>query len=130
MSTKSLKQIVKQSFTELLEKPGFCPSHVECFFSKNYIQYVDGKTLDYTSFLGHVETLKSTVKDIKVTYEHLVEEGNKLCSIHIVNATRDDQPVKMKVIALFEFENDKITLCDELTYMLQGEEADRDLGST
>ena len=129
MTATSLKKIIKSSFTELLEKPGFDPSLFENFFSREYIQYVDGKILDYTGLLEHAKTLKSRVKDIKVSYEHLIEEGNKVCSVHIVEAIRDNQPVKMKIIALFAFENDKIILCDELTYMLLGDESDRDLGS-
>ena len=113
----------------MLEKPGFDPSLFEHFFSREYTQYVDGKILDYTGLLEHAKTLKSRVKNIKVSYEHLIEEGNKVCSVHIVEAIRDNQPVKMKIIALFAFENDKIILCDELTYMLLGDESDRDLGS-
>ena len=129
MTHKSLKHIIKKSFNDLLESPGFHPSLFERYFSKDYIQHVDGKTLNYHGLLEHAKTLKAKVKNIKISFEHLIEEKNKVCSIHIVEATRDDSPIKMKVIALFEFKNDKIILCDELTYMLIGDEKDRDLGS-
>ena len=129
MNDNNLKELIQQSFYELLENPGFDPSRFEYYFSKDYIQHVDGKTMDYAGLLEHAKTLKSRVKNIKISYEHLIVEGNKVCSVHIVDAMRDNQPVKTKVFALFEFENNKIILCDELTYLMLGEESDRDLGA-
>ena len=129
MNTNCLKELVKRSFNALLENPSFDPSHFEEYFSKDYIQYVDGKTMDYVGLLEYAKTLKSRVEDIKISYEHLIAEGNKVCSIHIVEAVRDMQPIKMKIFSLFEFKNNKIIMCDELTHLVLGDVSDRNLGS-
>lgn len=50
--------------------------------------------------------------------------------MHLVDAVKKNgQEVKVKVISYFEVENDKITLCDELTHVLTGIAEDQNIGS-
>lgn len=123
------KKLIKKCFKELLEDEHATPEMFGKYFSEEYIQHVDGVTLDYQGLLAHAATLKSRVKNIKVELVHLVAEGDKVCSVHLVDSMRDNALVKMKVIALFQLKENKIILCDELTHMILGDEEDRNLGS-
>ena len=60
----------------------------------------------------------------------MVAESDKVATIHRVNAIKhDDSHIEVQVNAFFQIKNNKIIFCDELTYLIQGEKSDRDLGS-
>ena len=60
----------------------------------------------------------------------MLQEGNKVSTVHYVEAIKHDgNKVEAKVMALFQFEDDKIIQCDELTLITVGSKEDRDLGS-
>ncbi|MCD6046425.1 MAG: hypothetical protein K0S08_72 [Gammaproteobacteria bacterium] len=127
---KNLKNKVQEIFTDI-----FCTEKVDMatiarHFDASYTQYVDSETLNYDKFIQHVQALKDAVKSIKITFEHLIEEDDKVCSIHIAEAVKTNgEKIKAKVIALFQFKNDKLILCNELTHLIEGSAEDRDLGS-
>ncbi len=99
-------------------------------YSKNYTQWVDGKTMGYDDILKHRLAQKKVISDIKITFEHMVAEGDKVCTIHWVHAKKKDgSEVIAKVIALFQIQNGKLVLCDEMTHQIKGTKEDADLGS-
>ena len=77
-----------------------------------------------------MEVLKNAVHSTQITFEHLVAENDKVCSIHYAQGIKSNgQKIKAKVIALFQFQDDQLILCDELTHLVEGSTEDRDLGS-
>lgn len=130
MTPIETKQLIRDAFVNVLENPDATDATYADYFSKDYIQHVDGKTLNYDGFVAHMQTLKSVVETMKVTFEQLIVDGDKVCSVHVVDAIKKDgNEVQIKVIAYMQIKDKKIVFCDELTHMLKGEKSDRDLGS-
>jgi ketosteroid isomerase-like protein len=70
------------------------------------------------------------VTSLRVSFEQMVAEGNKIMDIHRVEADkRTGGKMAARVISLWVIEDGKIVLCDELTHLEQGAAQDRDLGS-
>ena len=98
--------------------------------SPNYVQHVDGKTLDYEQFIKHRLVQNKVVKTITVNFQHIVAEGDKIFTIHVADVEKKDgSKVKIKVIAMFIIKDAKLVACDELTHVLEGSKEDEDLGS-
>lgn len=130
MTTTKIKQFIQETFLNVIENMNATEKTYAKYFSKDYIQYVDGKKLNYSDFVTHMKAQKSVMKSIKVTFKHIVAEGDKLATIHIVNGIKKDgSRIEAQVNALFQIKNNKIILCDELTHLIKGEKSDRDLGS-
>jgi ketosteroid isomerase-like protein len=127
---KNLKNKIREMFTEVFYKEKVDASTIAHYFDPDYTQYVDSHTLNYDKFIQHVQALKAAVSSIRITFEHVVEEGDKVCSVHIAEAVKKNgDKIKAKVISLFQFKNDKLILCNELTHLIEGNEEDSDLGS-
>lgn len=117
-------------FKDVIEDLHADETVISQYFSSSYIQHVDGHTLNYREFIEHMLAQKAILSSAEVTIERCVEEGSTICTVHIVDAVKKNgEMVKVKVIAYFEIEDDKITLCDELTYVLKGEAKDQNIGS-
>jgi|SRR5699024_1130175 len=124
------KQIIRDVFTHILENPAADMSLISDFFTTDYVQTVDGKTIEFDDFVKHIETLKETIKDISITINTIVEENNIVFTNHEVESTlQNGRENKIKVIAEFRVKNEKIYRCDELTHMIEGHKEDGDLGS-
>lgn len=130
MLSSEIKNFVKKALVDVVENMAVTKETYARYFSKKYIQYVDGKTLDYNKLINHMNAQKSILKSAKITFKHLIAEGNKVSSIHIIDAIKKDGGViKAQVHAFFEVENNKIILCDELTFLISGSKGDVDIGS-
>ncbi|RAJ27237.1 nuclear transport factor 2 family protein [Pedobacter cryoconitis] len=122
------KSRLREVFSEVLENPVYKEELVNKYFSQNYVQHVDGKTLHFEGFNRHMKTLKKDMPEIKINIKTLVQEGNTVFSNHIVSK-KETGDMKIQVIGEFRFEGDQICYCDELTYLISGDPKDRDLGS-
>lgn len=130
MSPDEIKMFIKEVFINLIENRDADEETYARYFSKDYIQYVDGKILDYDHFVRHMKALADTIKSAQVTFKHIIAEGDKVATIHRVNAVKhDDSQIEVQVNALFQIKDNRIILCDELTYLIQGEKSDKDLAS-
>jgi predicted SnoaL-like aldol condensation-catalyzing enzyme len=124
------KEIVRNMFRDIFEKPHLDIALIAHYFHPSYMQYVDGNILDYTTFIQHMQAIKSSVKDVKIKFEHLIAEDDMVCSVHYASGTKPNgSVVKSKIIALFKLQEGKFVLCEELTQLLQGDAEDRDMGS-
>ena len=124
------KDFIKNAFAEIYKGDAVDETVVAHYFSKDYIQHVDGKTLNYQQFVDHLYAQRKAIYNVTITFEHLISEGDKVVSIHYPTADKfSGGKIKAKVIALFVIKNDKIVLCDELTHLIEGSSEDRDLGS-
>lgn len=130
-STENLsKDFIERVFKEVIEDLNADETIISQYFSPHYIQHVDGHELNYEDFVQHMVVQKSLLDSIEVSFEHIVIEGNAICTVHRVDAIKKNgEKIAIKVIAYFEVENKKIILCDELTHLLEGDEKNKNIGS-
>lgn len=122
------KKWLREVFTNVIEDLAATEQTIAKYFAEDYIQHVDGKTLHYQDFVAHMRTQKSLMKSIKVTFEHMLVEGEKINTVHRVHGVKKNgQEIEAKVIALLQIRDRKIILCDELTHLIKGEKSDKDL---
>ncbi len=130
MAPDETKKFVKEIFKNTVENMDATEETYAHYFSQDYIQYVDGKTLDYNGFIAHMKTQKNVMKSAKVTFKYIIVEGDTVATVHLVSGIKKDGGViEAQVNALFKIKNKKVVLCDELTHLIKGEKSDRDLGS-
>ncbi len=130
MSSVELKKLVQKIFKECVENMKATEPLYAQYFSKEYIQHVDGKTLNYADFVAHMKAQKQALKSIKIVFHEMIAEGNKVATSHTAYATRkDNKKIEAQIVSLFEFKDGKLVLCTELTRLEKGEESDRDIGS-
>ncbi|AIT09746.1 hypothetical protein LO80_07055 [Candidatus Francisella endociliophora] len=125
-----LKDILKSLF-ENIYKPEIDPANfIKEFVSPNYRQVVDGHEIDYTGFISHIQKQREMIKSISFGFIYLVEESNKVASLHRVYVKKKDsnQEVVAEVHAFFKFENNLLVACDERTRIIKGSKEDEDLG--
>jgi hypothetical protein len=130
MLPSEIKDFVKNALVDVVEDMAATEETYARYFSEKYIQYVDGKTLDYYKLISHMKAQKSILRSAKITFKHLIAEGNKVSSTHVVDAVKKNGGViKAQVNALIELKDDKIVLCDELTFLIEGAKEDENIGS-
>lgn len=124
-----LKKIIENSFKVVTDMTATDEDYAQ-YISKDYVQYVDGETLNYEGFIDHMKAIKKSVKSIKILFHDMIVEGNKVATRHTAYAIKkDNTEIEVQVIAIFDIKDEKIISCNELTYMVKGEKSDRDLGS-
>jgi len=124
------KELIKQAFRHIIEAETVDEKQIARFFSPDYIQHVDGHTIGYDEIVRHLYEQRRTIAAMEVNFLALAGEGNLVFTNHVVSARRKDGGrIKVKVIAQFTFQGDKIVSCDELTHMISGRAEDKDLGS-
>ena len=80
--------------------------------------------------LRYLAALRQSLARSEIRFVSLLAEGNRVHSLHRVRAWRHDgAQIECKVSALFTFQGERLSHTDELTCLLAGEPADRDLGS-
>jgi hypothetical protein len=130
MSRDQSKEFIREMFSKVFEDGSSGDSVYSKYFSTNYIQSVDGKSLNYDAFVNHLNALKSAMKSLKVTFRYLVAEDDKVATIHIVEGEKKNgTKIKAQVNAVFQIRDGKLIHCDELTHLYLGTKEDKDLGS-
>lgn len=123
-------QLVKQALDSVLGKQIGDIAVIEQFFSRDYIQVVDGKKIDFDEFVTHMQVLKEATESISITIKSIVQGENCVHTQHIAKAIKKGGACsEYEVFACFTILNNKIVRCEELTRMLQGDKSDHDLGS-
>lgn len=129
LEAEKLKKIIEASFKSATDMNASDESYA-VHHSKEYVQHVDGKVMNYEEYVTHKKAIKKTIKSLKVVFHDMLFDGNKVVTRHTAYAVKnDDKEIEVQVIAIFEIKDDKIITCDELTFMQKGERSDRDLGS-
>lgn len=125
-----MKHFIQQLFRDVLENPVFDQLLIEKYFSKDYIQWVDHKSLNYEEFILHIKKLKEKVAQQNIEIISYAENGNIIFTKHIAKSVlKDGSKVCHKVLAEFTIEDEKIIKCDELTLLVEGIITAKDLGS-
>lgn len=130
MSPSEMKEFIREVFTNVMENMQATEETYAKYFSKDYVQYVDGKTLNYNQFVAHMKKQKEVFKSAKITFKYIIVEGDKIATIHVGNAVKKDGGiVEAQLNAVFQVKDGKLVLCDELSHLIKGEKSDSDLGS-
>jgi predicted SnoaL-like aldol condensation-catalyzing enzyme len=124
------KSLVARAFQDVFVSDAFDEAVIARYFSPRYAQKTDGRMLDFSGFVAHVRELKRTLRNVKITFEHVFSDGSNVVSIHRAEAEKvAGGKISVRVFAMFVIEDGKIVLCDELTHLERGNPEDRDLAS-
>jgi predicted SnoaL-like aldol condensation-catalyzing enzyme len=127
---RSNKHIIIEALQALITHPEHNETEIAAFFAPGYQQTVDGKTLDYREFVHHMATLKTHTRQMSITINAIVAEGDTVFTHHRVDVEKaDGEKSHFEVFARFTLFSEKIIRCEELTRMIGGHPSDRDLGS-
>ncbi|PHM24782.1 hypothetical protein [Xenorhabdus budapestensis] len=127
----SYSNIVINSLKHILENndDNNLTSTIEEYFSKNYIQVVNGNELNFNDFVSHINLLKETLISVNVNILSIAEKENNVHTHHIVKAIKKDgEHIEFEVFTRFLINESKIIRCYELTRKISGGEQDDDLG--
>ena len=123
------KELIREAFKQVFGSATFSEDVIAQYFTSNYQQWVDGRCLNFKDFVQHIKAQKARVEAVSIEFKSLIAEGNRVASVHLIDAvTVTGNPVKGRVMAVFTIENDKIAHCEELTFIEEAEDGDRDLG--
>lgn len=121
--------IVKQALINLIESSIYSEETINSYFSPQYTQQVDGKTLCYNAFCKHIKLLKEITHKRRLTINNIISQNNTVFTNHTVEIIADNKYSKVKVIAMFIVEDSKIISCDELTFLIEGDDKNKNIGS-
>jgi ketosteroid isomerase-like protein len=129
MTDQEARDLVTNVLSKLLD-PALPAEAVTAHFAPEYEQIVDGKRLDRSAFVEHIRALKSVLSGGEASIEAVVAGPGTIATRHLVTARkRSGEVVRMEVHAFFEVNGGLITRTRELTHMVEGTSADRDLGA-
>ncbi|MFF4960295.1 nuclear transport factor 2 family protein [Streptomyces sp. NPDC001222] len=100
-------------------------------FAPDYRQRTDGRWDDRDGFLEHIAHLRTVVVEGSVEVHDEMYDGTRYADRHTVHVTkRDGSTVRTEVYLFGEFASDgRFRRIEEVTLMLEGSDADRNLGS-
>jgi hypothetical protein len=114
-----LKAFLQEYFKNIVENLNANDLTYAKYMSKEYVLHIDGKTFTYPDIVANLKKQKQIMKSVKITFQNLIAEEDKVLSIHIVDAIKKDgTKVKAKVIGLFQIKDKQLVWADELTNIL------------
>lgn len=129
-TAEEIRLFVEKSLRLVIEDMEVSDSVYEAYFSKDYIQHVDGKTLNYADLVHHMKAQKAILASAKVTFKYIIVEGETVATLHYVDAIKKDgSSLRVQVNAVFRLKDHQFILCDELTRLVKGGKEDEAIGS-
>lgn len=110
-------QLLNAMFQNMVVKKD--SSLIPQYYSKDFILYSNGKTMNYSQFAQFHENVYKTNIQYKVNFDKqtIVEHGNKVAlKMTITTQVPPSPPQDITVIAIVEFKGNKIYRVWELTY--------------
>lgn len=104
---------------------------IEHHFTPDYQQRTNGNWDDLTRFAAHMSHLRSIVESARVTVLNELVDGQHYAERHLVEIVkRDGDMVTQEIYAFGEIAHDgRFSRIEEMTLMVSGAEADRDIGT-
>ncbi|MFS8045250.1 nuclear transport factor 2 family protein [Rhizobium sp. BR 314] len=129
MTQGEVHELLHRMFAAFTD-PTTKPEKFAELLTPDYIQRVDGKQLDYEGFLQHSRALQAELASSSISFEQVVTDGVSAATVHVAEGVKiDGERIRLKVIAYYQFRGNRISLVDELTYLIEGAAHDQDLGS-
>lgn len=130
MTPDQAKTFVKNAVIYVLENKDPNMDYSK-YVSKDFINPIDGNTFNYDQWVAHQKHIKGMVKSMVPTFDLMVAEGDQVAAIyHIVLTKNDGSSLIVKDMAFFKIKDNKIVYCEELTRLVQGDQEDKNIGST
>ncbi|MEE1788626.1 nuclear transport factor 2 family protein [Streptomyces sp. SP17BM10] len=132
MTTASTRTDARAALTDLLLTPGLdLDEAADRHFAPDYRQRTDGDWADRTEFLAHIAHLRTVVAGGSVEVHDELFSGDRYADRHTMTVVKTDgSTVRMEVYLFAEFAPDgRFRRIEETTLMLEGADADRNLGS-
>ncbi len=123
---------IRAALTDLLLTPGLdLDEAADRHFAPDYRQRTDGSWADRTEFLAHIAHLRTVVAGGSVEVHDELTDGHRYADRHTMEVVKTDgSTVRMEVYVFAEFADDgRFRRIEETTLMLEGSDADRNLGS-
>ncbi|WP_412543149.1 nuclear transport factor 2 family protein [Longispora sp. K20-0274] len=100
-------------------------------FTPDYRQRTDGLWADRAEFLDHIAHLRTIVAGAEVEVHEELRDGSRYADRHTCHITKKDgSTVSMEVYVFADLAPDgRFRRIEETTLMLEGSDADRDIGS-
>ncbi|MGY5127758.1 nuclear transport factor 2 family protein [Streptomyces nigrescens] len=100
-------------------------------FAPEYRQRTDGQWADRAGFLEHIAHLRTLVADGHVQVHEELYDGSKYADRHTAHITKNDgSTVRTEVYVFADLAPDgRFSRIEETTLLLQGTDADRNIGS-
>ncbi|OBU01982.1 hypothetical protein [Morganella psychrotolerans] len=123
-------EFVTRALTDVLGKHIGDEVLVDTYFSRKYVQVVNGQTIQFPEFLAHLNALKMATRSIVIEIKSIAQGEQCVHTQHIAKAEKiTGELVAFEVFACFHLADGKIIRCEEVTRQLSGDESDSDLGS-
>jgi len=121
-----LKNLLHSMYQEIFANPDAAPR----FFSEDYVQTTDGRTLSYSEFIEHIRHVISVTERIEIEVVDVIRDGNRIADRHTVRWTRKDGTRSLLEVYLFgTLTNGRFTRVIEATRLIEGDESSRALAS-
>ncbi|MEV6674725.1 nuclear transport factor 2 family protein [Streptomyces sp. NPDC051162] len=100
-------------------------------FAPDYRQRTDGQWADRAGFIEHIAHVRTLVAEGSVEVHDELCDGTKYADRHTVNITKKDGSTVLTEVYVFAdlAPDGRFSRIEETTLMLQGSEADRNIGS-
>ena len=119
-----MNDVVCASSVEQLE------AKIPKYFDRDYVQHVDGKTIGYDEFVGHMKVVHGKIQDVSVRWKELhayafANDGKRethIFSHHVVSYKDRASGAEgsAEVCGLFKCGTDLIFECNEMTTVTHG----------
>ena len=120
------------ALTDLIFNPGLdLHEAADRHFTPDYRQRTNGRWDDRAGFLDHIAHLRTVVAGGSIDIHDELSDGIRYADRHTVHVVKKDgSTVRTEVYLFGEFAPDgRFRRIEEVTLMLEGADADRDLGS-
>lgn len=122
----ALRSAVEKFYTDTFNDD----AQIRRYFAPGYVQHVDGKTLRFGEFMRHVGFLRGATKSLRFEVIDAVYAQGLLADRHRVHIVKGGgEAVEAEVLAFFRIEDGRIVELNELTQVIKGAAADREMGS-
>ncbi|AUA16406.1 nuclear transport factor 2 family protein [Streptomyces sp. SID8382] len=131
-SAPAARTNIAAALTDLLLTPGLeLTEAVDRHFAPDYHQRTDGRWDDRGEFMAHIAHLRTIVASGSVQVLDELAQGDRYADRHIVDVAKaDGSTVRTEVYLFGEFAPDgRFRRIEETTLMIEGADADRNLGS-
>ncbi|MFE5581475.1 nuclear transport factor 2 family protein [Kitasatospora sp. NPDC056531] len=132
MTAATTRTDVVAALTDLLFTPGLeLAEAVDRHFAPDYRQRTDGRWDNREEFTTHIAHLRTIVAGGEIQVLEELVQGDLYADRHIIDIHKTDgSSVRVEVYLFAEFAADgRFRRIEETTLMLQGADADRNIGS-
>lgn len=105
-------------------------AEVEAFFHHDYIQWINGITMNRPEYIDHVISQKRNMVIKNIEYAQFIEKEDVLFAIYYPKGqTHEGENIEAEVIAYFQFKEGKILKIHGQVRLIKGEFSDVDMES-